>query len=125
MLSLATGASLEKTDWEALPYIWERDDAYLTITGHLQELMPTDTDEKFFHQIPTKNQRASCQTTNHSEGVLLPIGLKASHLNHSNTDHGKNQLLYLQKKAIAGLSNLEKAPKLADFLDHSESLEAR
>ena len=88
--------------------------------------MPADTDEKFFHQIPSKNQCASCHTTNHSEGALLPIGLNAQQLNHSNTDHGKNQLLYLQKNSqLAGLSNLEKVAKLADFSDQSESLEAR
>ena len=117
---------MQKTGWEALPYIWEGDDAYLMITGDLQELVPANTEEKFFYQIPSKNQCASCHTTNHSEGALLPIGLKARHLNHSNTDYGKNQLLYLQKnRQLVGLSNLEKVPKLADFSDQSESLEAR
>ena len=76
-----------------------------------QELMSVDTDEVFFYQIPSKNQCASCHTTNHSEGALLPIGLKARHLNHSNTDHGKNQLLYIDISGIlSGLSSLEKVP---------------
>ena len=117
---------MQETGWEALPYIWKGGDAYLTITGDLKELTLADTDEKFFYQVPSKNQCASCHTTNHSEGALLPIGLKARHLNHSKTHYGENQLLHLQKNGqLTGLPNLAQAPQLADFSDSSESIEAR
>ena len=82
--------------WDALPYVWSGDDAYLTITGALQQL-PTANGDSITYLVPSKNQCASCHATNHTSGLLLPIGPKARHLNRVDPIHGDNQIQRWQR----------------------------
>jgi len=116
----------QETGWEALPYIWRGDDAYLKVTGDLKELPITGTDEKIPYLVPSRNQCASCHVTDHTKGLLLPIGLKARHLNHTKTVDGENQLTFLQKtKQLSGFSSPADAPANADFNNSEETLDRR
>ena len=77
--------------WDALPYVWSGDDAYLTLTGDLQQFA-LGAGETLNYLVPSKNQCASCHATNHTDGKLLPIGPKARHLNRPHPVSGLNQL---------------------------------
>jgi len=93
--------------WDALPYIWRGDDAYLAITGDMFEL-PTAGGEDLIYVVPTRNQCASCHAENHTTGELLPIGIKARHLHRDDPVHGHNQLtLWQQRGQLQGLPPLD------------------
>ena len=83
--------------WDALPYVWAENDAYLAITGDLQQL-PTASGASMNYLVPSKNQCASCHATNHTNGLLLPIGPKARHLNRLDPIHGDNQIQRWQRQ---------------------------
>ncbi|MFT7652972.1 MAG: putative repeat protein (TIGR03806 family) [Limisphaerales bacterium] len=109
--------------WDALPYIWEGDDAYLAITGKLLKL-ETDTGKILNYLVPSKNQCASCHATDHTSGALQPIGLKARHLNRSSS--GVNQLTALENRGwLMGLPDLGALTPNADFADTTAALDHR
>ena len=116
----------QPSGWEALPYVWKGDDAYLKITGDLIELPVNTAKASIPYLVPSKNQCASCHVTDHTEGSLLPIGLKARHLNHSKTPNGQNQLAVLSKtNRLTGFSAPEDSPANADFTNPQEPLAKR
>ena len=92
--------------WDALPYIWNGTDARLSITGDLFTL--NTADETLNYLVPSRNQCASCHATNHTSGEILPIGLKARHLNRPTQTYqeqsGSSQLSYMAEAGL--LSNL-------------------
>ena len=64
--------------WDALPYVWQGDEAVLDLTG---ELIPMAfEDQNFVYSVPSRNECGSCHVTDHTAGSLQPIGLKARHL---------------------------------------------
>ncbi len=64
--------------WDALPYVWQGDDAYLDLTG---ELLRVSLDgEAFAYAVPSRNECGGCHVTNHSTGAFQPIGLRARHM---------------------------------------------
>jgi len=77
--------------WDALPYVWRGDDAYLSITGDLFTLNTADG-EAFNYIVPSRNECASCHASNHTSGEVQPIGIKARHLNREDPVHGRNQI---------------------------------
>ena len=83
----------QETGWDALPYIWRGDDAYLAISGDLMTLATSGGDLNYL--VPCKNQCASCHATNHTTGDIQPIGLKARHLNRPKPGEITNQLATL------------------------------
>ena len=83
--------------WDALPYVWSEDDAYLAVTGDLQQFT-LQSGEILNYLVPSKNQCASCHATNHTNGKLLPIGPKARHLNGPHPITGENQLQQWQRR---------------------------
>ncbi|GHB35139.1 SO2930 family diheme c-type cytochrome [Mongoliitalea lutea] len=116
--------------WEAYPYIWSDDqsDAQLKVIGGEKQV--SWMDEKGQPQvinyiIPNKNQCKSCHNIHEQ---LVPIGLKAKHLNHAITfkDGTHNQLV---KWADAGkLSNYSAVaiyPTMINYQDQNQSLELR
>jgi len=116
----------QENGWEALPYVWQGDDAYLKITGDLKELPTVSSDKKIPYLIPSKNQCASCHVTDHTKGALLPIGLKARHLNHAKTSHGENQLIFMKKNnQLSGFSTPSESPANADYNDPDDTLDRR
>ena len=76
---IETRVLVRQTDgWDALPYVWQGDDAYLDLTG---ELLPMTLDGKpFAYIVPSRNECGGCPITNHTTGEFKPIGLKARHL---------------------------------------------
>ena len=81
--------------WDALPYVWRGDDAYLSITGDLFTLNTT-VSEAFNYIVPSRNQCATCHATNHTTGEVKPIGIKARHMNREDPVHGRNQITHLR-----------------------------
>ncbi|MEQ9452089.1 MAG: SO2930 family diheme c-type cytochrome [Pseudomonadales bacterium] len=111
--------------WDALPYVWQGDDAYLAITGDLIRL-PTADDQTINYLVPSKNQCASCHATNHTTGAIQPIGLKARHLHRPSVHGAGNQLQVLQQRGwLNGLPELTSVPASAVFSDPMASIEQR
>lgn len=81
----------QASGWDALPYVWKGDDAYLSLTGTIRPMTLADGN-RLNYLVPSKNQCASCHATNHTTGELLPIGIKARHLDRSTAVYNKNQL---------------------------------
>ncbi len=109
--------------WDALPYVWSGDDAYLAITGALKELKAANG-ESMNYLVPSKNQCASCHATNHTSGLILPIGPKARHLNRLDPVYGDNQIHRWEKSGkLTGVT--QAVPANAALLDTSADLEHR
>lgn len=108
--------------WDALPYIWQGDDAYLAITGGLLKLETSEGPINYL--VPSRNQCASCHATNHTTGQILPIGLKARHLNRPGVADTQNQLTAWHRSGrLAGLPASRDVPRSATMaagedLDH-------
>ena len=106
---------VRQTDgWDALPYAWDGDDAYLSLTGAIRP-MTLSSGEPFNYLVPSKNQCASCHATNHTTGELMPIGIE-----HSETLLNKNQpsrRAWLARRCLAHQS------ANAVWEDKSQSLE--
>ena len=116
----------QENGWDALPYVWQGDDAYLKITGTLIELEIANEESPMHYLVPSKNQCASCHVTDHTDGSIRPIGLKARHLNHSNTASGENQLVFLANtNRLKGLPTLTGVGANANFNDPTEPIERR
>lgn len=109
--------------WDALPYIWSDNDAYLSVTGALKHLL-ISSGEYMDYLVPSKNQCASCHATNHTDGKILPIGPKARHLNRDDPVNSINQIHGWQDKGkLSGV--MLPAPANAMMGDYSVSLEHR
>lgn len=82
--------------WDVLPYIWNGADAALSITG---KVIPATLDgEDFAYLVPSRNECGSCHITNHTAKLLLPIGLKARHLNRPSPGGDANQLTVMANR---------------------------
>lgn len=111
--------------WDALPYVWRGDDAYLAITGELIYLQST-SGKHLPYLVPSKNQCASCHAANHTTGEIRPLGLKARHLNRPHPIEPDNQLALLAAKGwLQGLPSVASLPKNAVFQDSTESIDHR
>jgi len=111
--------------WDALPYVWNGNDAQLTITG---KLIPASLDEEqFAYQVPSRNECAGCHVTDHTAKALLPIGLKARHLNRPGPASAENQLeLMASHDLLHGLpENPTLIPKAAAYTEAGEPLADR
>jgi uncharacterized repeat protein (TIGR03806 family) len=80
--------------WHALPYVWEGDDAVLTIIGAVTPLQLSRDDqvETFPYLVPARSECASCHATDHADGRLQPIGMTARQLNRDYPGQPGNQL---------------------------------
>ena len=83
----------QASGWDAVPYIWRGDDAWLTLTGDLQSFdLETPDGKVLLHYIvPTRNDCASCHATGR-DGELDTIGIKTRHLNRGYHGDPNNQL---------------------------------
>ena len=91
--------------WEALPYVWNSDqtEAKLDRTG---EDIPLDLVDgakhtPFVYSVPNANQCAGCHTADFHDRKLMPIGLKARHLNRPFGGPG-DEINQLQRLAAIG-----------------------
>ena len=109
-----------ETGWIALPYVWneEQTEATFAMVGAPIRLeladsaQPSEAPEPFTYLVPDTNQCAGCHATNHTTGLIEPIGPKARHLNRlfsydsSKTEgQSENQLVHWADRGI-----LEGAP---------------
>lgn len=81
--------------WDALPYVWSGDDAHLRLTGAVLPLRlagPAGAISDLPYVVPARSECAGCHATNHSDGRILPIGIKARHLNYPYPGHSAAQL---------------------------------
>ena len=85
--------------WDAVSYIWQGDEAYLSVAGKLQRFKLTN-DKPLNYLVPSRNQCASCHATNHTTGEIRPIGIKSRHLNRTTDLYQENQLTHWQSKGI-------------------------
>ena len=109
--------------WDALPYVWDGDDAYLSITGKLKKYTLTNQ-KSLNYLVPSSNQCASCHATNHTNKDILPIGIKARHLNRTSSLYQANQLAHWQSEGmLQGVS--EPVPSNALWADQAASLSHR
>lgn len=71
--------------WSPWPYVWDGDDAYLTVEGEVIDVTtvsPTGEDLTFAYLVPQRNQCADCHELDHPEfgrGVM-PVGPTARNL---------------------------------------------
>ncbi len=104
--------------WDALPYVWNGDDAQLRIAGSLIRLeLSLDGAEPtpLPYIVPTRNECAACHATDHSTGALQPIGPKARHLNRGYLGSHENQLTSMAATGrLQGLPDMSQVPALAD-----------
>ena len=121
---IETRLMVRQTDgWDALPYVWDGDDAYLSLTGAIRP-MTLSSGEPLNYLVPSKNQCASCHATNHTTGELMPIGIKARHLDRTTALYNKNQLAHLVGRGwLDGVSRDSRAN--AVWGDASQSLDHR
>ncbi len=120
--------------WVALPYVWndEQTDAELKRAGDLVQLTLVDEspggETPFPYVVPNSNQCAGCHATNHTTGLIQPIGPKARHLN-TDVDLGDVVMPQLSHWVDVGLvadnGALSDAPEVAAWDDPSASLDAR
>ncbi|EOZ96896.1 hypothetical protein A33Q_2206 [Indibacter alkaliphilus LW1] len=116
--------------WEAFPYIWNDDqtDANYKVVGAELPIKWTDVkgeDQVINYIVPNKNQCKSCHNVNEE---MVPIGVKAKHLNHE-IYYGAQHQNQLVKWTDAGLlkagEDLDKLPAMIDYNDKTQSLELR
>jgi uncharacterized repeat protein (TIGR03806 family) len=119
--------------WEALPYVWNaaQTDAELSRTGDempLELVADGQANEAFTYVVPNENQCAGCHVTDVGTKALMPLGLKARHLNRDyNYATGvENELTHLQKVGyLTGLPPLAEVPRNANWRDATQTLDAR
>ncbi len=118
----------QESGWDALPYVWDGDDAYLSITGALRpmKLVRAGQVHDLPYVVPARSECAGCHATNHSDGALRLIGLKARHLNRPYRPGADNQLeTWAHAGALRGLPAPGAVPKASVWDDPDETLESR
>lgn len=108
--------------WVALPYVWNADgtDATLERTGAEVPLTFHDgaAARRFVYSVPNQNQCAGCHVQDYRTRAVMPIGLKARHLDRDFAGAGGevNQLRRLV--ALGYLAGVPAAvPRNADWQD--------
>ncbi len=113
----------QEDGWDALPYVWDGNDAYLKITGDLMELKVAN-ESPLPYLVPSRNQCASCHATNHTTGANQPIGIKARHLNRPDPVADGNQLVvWGEAGLISGLPEHDEIPANASMENAETSLD--
>ncbi len=108
--------------WDALPYVWQGNDAELKLAGSLIPVkLRLDSGERtdLPYIVPTRNECAACHATDHSNGELQPIGPKARHLNRGYQGTGVNQLTAMAASGrLTGLPEMASVPLSARMGGH-------
>lgn len=119
-----------QSGWHAWAYLWNEDqtDAILKVTGARVPVTSTTPDGEpidFTYSVPNKNQCKGCHSLH---GEVAPIGPKSRNLNRdlAYADRPENQLAKWTDRAIlTGTPDLNAAPKVPDWRDETEDLNAR
>ena len=117
----------QESGWDALPYVWRGDDAWLTITGDLQNF-PLQIGARrvaLDYIVPTRNDCIACHATGHA-GAMRTIGIKTRHLNRGYHGAAANQLaVWQQRGLLRGLPPASHRARNADWRDGNETVEHR
>ncbi|HMV67221.1 MAG TPA: hypothetical protein PKA64_10250, partial [Myxococcota bacterium] len=86
--------------WKGYPYVWDGDDAALSVAGGRADVETVDPDGAplaFTYVVPQKNQCVDCHELTGADGrrYTTPIGVKARHLNRASPDGSADQLAHL------------------------------
>ena len=114
--------------WKPITYIWndEQTEAFLDVAGKSVEVSWRHTNgsiKNIKYSIPNQNQCKSCHMKN---GQVMPIGPTARQLNRTIENGNENQLLFFQaNNKLKGLPEISSLPKLPDYDDQTQSIEAR
>ncbi len=118
--------------WVALPYVWDDEQTHATLsrTGDLQPMVFVDGVEEtpFPYVVPNVNQCAGCHATNHTTGLIRPIGPKARHLNTDIDlgDGASSQLVQWSNLGlVTGLPELADIPRSVVWNDDTASVAER
>ena len=115
--------------WEALPYVWDGDDAYLRLTGAVQPMqvaLPDGERTGLPYVVPARSECAGCHATNHTDGRLELIGVKARHLNRPYAPGGPGQLAaWAARGDLHGLPDAARIPDVPAWNDADAPLDAR
>lgn len=119
--------------WAALPYVWDGDDAHLALTGTVRTLQVAFADDPegrahttLPYVVPARSECAGCHATDHTDGALRLIGVKASQLNRSYAPGQANQLQrWAARGDLQGLPPAGAVPALARQDDPDATLQAR
>ncbi len=114
--------------WEALPYVWDGDDAYLHLTGALVPMMiRVGEDVKDLpYVVPARSECAGCHATDHAAGTLTLIGFRARHVNRTYPGATDNQLMvWARRGALRDLPDLAAVPRNAVWDDPAAPLADR
>jgi uncharacterized repeat protein (TIGR03806 family) len=116
--------------WDAFPYVWKDDqsDATYKVVGAEIEVAWTDLagkEQVINYIVPNKNQ---CKSCHNEKEQLVPIGVKAKHLNHEIqfAEGNKNQLVKWQESGyLTELKDLNAYPSMVDYNKTAHSTELR
>lgn len=118
----------EADGWKPLTYIWndEQSEAFLDVVGKTVDVSwkhPNGSLKNIKYSIPNQNQCKSCHM---KDGQVEPIGLSARQMNRPSEDGNQNQLEFLRSiQMLKGMPELSSIPRLADYSDASQSVDAR
>ena len=117
-------------NWDAFPYIWNEDqtDASYKVVG--AEIPVTWIDDQGEAQLANYivPNKAQCKSCHNKDEVMVPLGVKAKHLNHElrEKDGPKNQLIKWEEAGyIHGLKAVDKYPRMVNYNDISSPLDLR
>lgn len=116
--------------WEAFPYVWKDDqsDAEYKVVGAEREVKWIDLagkEQVINYIVPNKNQ---CKSCHNEKEQLVPIGVKAKHLNHEIkfAEGNKNQLIkWMETGYLTDLKDLDAYSSMIDYNQTSHSIELR
>ncbi len=107
----------QSSGWDALPYVWRGDDAYLSLGGAIErfDLVVDGATAGLDYVVPTRNECASCHATKASR-ELLPLGIVTRQLNRGYRGGGDNQLdAWRHRGLLNGLPGPDEWPRNADW----------
>ena len=116
--------------WEAFPYVWKDDqsDAEYKVVGAEREVKWIDLagkEQVINYIVPNKNQ---CKSCHNEKEQLVPIGVKAKHLNHEIkfAEGNQNQLIkWMETGYLTDLKDLDAYSSMIDYNQTSHSIELR
>jgi uncharacterized repeat protein (TIGR03806 family) len=102
--------------WDALPYVWDGDDAVLQIIGAVapMQLALDGASVAFPYLVPSRSECASCHATDHAEASLRLIGLTARQLNRTYPGETVGQLQRWARDGV--LTQLPEDPSAVPYL---------
>lgn len=117
-------------NWDAFPYIWNKDQtdaSYKVVGAEIPVNWIDDQGEAQLANYIVPN-KAQCKSCHNKDEVMVPLGVKAKHLNHElrEKDGPKNQLIKWEESGyIHGLKAVDNYPTIVNYNDTSSPLNLR